>query len=94
MSGRKTKAPYENHGEVEVTMLIRGADGSRRVTIRHEGQEVYSCPSDDVVFWAMRVATLLGCDRLEQIIRRLRAIDEVRPLGMQMGPGLHNDEED
>lgn len=93
MSGSNDRVWAVNE-PVEVTLKIRGADGKRRVTIVHEGEEVYSCPSSDVVFWALRTATLLGCDRLEQIVRRLRAIDEIRPHGMQMGPVLRNDKED
>ena len=69
----------------EITLKLRPVGEHRVMVISVEGQEVYSCASQDVVFWAMKVAALLECDQQDQILRRLRAIDAMRPLGRKMG---------
>jgi hypothetical protein len=69
----------------QLLLKVRTVGTRRRLIVEVHGQEVYSCPSDDVVCWAMRIASMLDCDDLEQILRRLGAIDELRPKGYQMG---------
>jgi hypothetical protein len=69
----------------ELLLKVRNLGKRRQLVVEVAGQEVYSCPSDDVVCWAMRIASMLDCDELEQILRRLGAIDELRPRGQQMG---------
>lgn len=71
--------------EKEVTLRLRPVGEHQVMVICIEGQEIYSCASQDVVFWAMKVAALLECDEQEQILRRLRAIDDLRPMGRKMG---------
>jgi len=69
----------------ELTLRVRPSGEHKVMVLMIDGQEIYSCASQDVVFWAMRIAALLECDGQEQILRRLRAIDDMRPLGREMG---------
>lgn len=78
----------------ELTIRIREIDGTRRLLLVIDDQEIYSCPSADVVFWGMKIAALMRCDDQENILRRLRAVDSLRLPGAVMGSTYGPDEDD